>query len=175
MRIHVIVLCSILSLSSTFTSCSRQSTVSGTTAPTSVFVTEAESVQNEAEEDCQANHSPKNQLLPLTSNPSFKRILPAQNNDCGFYNWAWQSFLHVSQPNEKNQPAFVGFEALDQVFGLATEDNSEAPLLLNGGVKQAGDKAAVLVDSNRNPIYYSIHSNSISLLLSKINKDKFIF
>jgi hypothetical protein len=113
-----------------------------------------------AEAPCEAAHRADNPFLPITHAPSFARIVPAQNNDCGFYNWAWQTFLHVTQPAPATgRPAFMGYEALEAVFGLPAAPG-ELPLL-NGGFRQAGDQVAILVDQNRNPIFYSIHTNAV--------------
>src|SRR5450756_1186026 len=89
-----------------------------------------------------------------------------------FYNWAWQTFLFVTQPSPLNRPAFLSFETIEDVFGqdaarqfaaVTTADRQQRNILslaprgakqhtqipaLNGGFKQAGDLDAILVDQN---------------------------
>src|SRR3990167_1707771 len=44
------------------------------------------SAEPEAEEDCQVAQTASRRFLPRTSVPPVDRILPATENDCGFYN-----------------------------------------------------------------------------------------
>ncbi|PKL74884.1 MAG: hypothetical protein CVV27_18225 [Candidatus Melainabacteria bacterium HGW-Melainabacteria-1] len=116
---------------------------------------------DQPEPPCQVDLSGGRQLLPQTTVPPLSRIEPPTDNDCGFYNWAWHSFLFSTRPDASGQPAFWGAESLESVFGLShSQDDSELPLL-NAGFRQAGDLAAILVDQNRRPVFYSIHINRI--------------
>ncbi len=129
----------------------------------------------EAEEPCQVAQSSSRRFLPSTSAPPDERIIPAQENDCAFYNWSWQAFLFSTRSVNDQQPAFLAYEPFEQVFGirshptfsklnaedLSTADHSDDDLpVLNAGFRQAGDLAPILVDQNRNPVFYSIHINA---------------
>ncbi len=113
-------------------------------------------------EPCLLAHSAERTFLPVTTEPSFERILPAQENECGFYNWAQQSFFFVTQPNAQQQPAFVNYRPFEDVFGLAATSSNPGGqrLTLNAGFNQAGEQGAILVDQNRNPIFFSMHINT---------------
>lgn len=137
----------------------------------------------EAEEDCQVAQTASRRFLPRTSVPPIDRILPATENDCGFYNWGWQTFLFATQLGSNRQPTFLNYSSFESVFDLSetellskfsTTDSdlynarrfrvnalasaSRLPLL-NGGFKQAGEAGAMLIDQNRNAVFYSIHIN----------------
>jgi hypothetical protein len=137
----------------------------------------------EAEEDCQVAQTASRRFLPRTSVPPLDRILPATENDCGFYNWGWQTFLFATQLGSNRQPAFLNYSSFESVFDLTESDllskfsttdsdlynarrfrvnalasSSRLPLL-NGGFKQAGEAGAMLIDQNRNAVFYSIHIN----------------
>ncbi|MEZ0368227.1 MAG: hypothetical protein ACAI44_03970 [Candidatus Sericytochromatia bacterium] len=112
------------------------------------------------EEDCLVQETASRRFLPITSRPPGGRILPATENECGFYNWSLQTFLYVSQPDQDGTPAFAGFEAPEKVFGLKSAADHSV-LTLNGGFRQAGDLGAILVDQNHNPIFFSIHINDV--------------
>lgn len=139
--------------------------------------------ESEEVDDCQVAQSRGRSFLPRTSVPPIDRILPATENDCGFYNWGWQTFLFATQPNSSRQPAFLNYTPFETVFDLsetellskfstterdlyadqrfrvsALASSSRLPLL-NAGFKQAGEAGAMLIDQNRNAIFYSIHIN----------------
>jgi hypothetical protein len=110
--------------------------------------------------DCMIAHSDTRRYLPQTDAPSFDAILPAQENECGFYNWAQQTFLHVTQPSSTQAPAFIDYPDFGSTFHLKSTEIQGAPrLVLNGGFNQAGEFGGVLVDQNHSPIFYSIHIN----------------
>lgn len=111
--------------------------------------------EQEEEEECQLQQSASRRFLPRTQVPPATPIIPATHNDCGFYNWAWQSFLYATQADIAQRPAFLGYEPMESVFGL------KAVTGLNGGFRQAGDDRAILVDQNHNPVFYSVHINSV--------------
>ena len=141
------------------------------------------SADPEAEEDCQVAQTASRHFLPRTSVPPVDRILPATENDCGFYNWGWQTFLFATQLGSNRQPAFLNYTPFESVFELSESEllskfsttdsdlynarrfrvsalasSSRLPLL-NGGFKQAGEAGAMLIDQNRNAVFYSIHIN----------------
>lgn len=118
------------------------------------------SSDGDEEEDCLVAQTGERLFLPVTSEPPSGRILPATNNDCGFYNQAWQSFLYASRPAQVNQrPAFLELESYESVFGLKSAQTTSPLPLLNAGIRQAGDPHAVLVDQNHNPLYFSVYLN----------------
>ncbi|HEY9842552.1 MAG: hypothetical protein ACAI44_36930 [Candidatus Sericytochromatia bacterium] len=121
---------------------------------------EADEDSETEEEDCLVDETASRHFLPITSRPPGGRILPATENECGFYNWSLQTFLFVSQPDQDGTPAFAGFEAPEKVFGLKSAAD-DSVLTLNGGFRQAGDLGAILVDQNHNPIFFSIHVNEV--------------
>jgi hypothetical protein len=135
-------------------------------------------------ENCDVAENAVDRFLPQTSAPRNALPNPPTNNDCAFYNWAWQTFLFVTQPSTFNRAAFLSYETIEDVFGKAATrqfatvnaaDRQQRNILslaprgakrqtqiptLDGGFKQAGDLDAILVDQNRNAIYYSVHLNS---------------
>lgn len=144
-----------------------------TTRPATVKNNLATEAHDEAEAPCEVAQEGGRRFLPVTTAPPEGRILPAQENDCAFYNLSWQSFLFATRnvsSKSGNKPAFLAYEPFEQVFGiqatptfskLALNDPSDShePPILNGGFRQAGEMAAILVDQNHNPIFYSIHIN----------------
>lgn len=110
-------------------------------------------------EPCLLAQAAGRRFLPLTPEPSFERILPAQENECGFYNWAQQAFLFTTQPDLQKRPAFVNYPDFARTFGLNAQPEDSHRLSLNAGINQAGEQAAILVDQNHNPVFYSIHLN----------------
>ncbi|PIQ25324.1 hypothetical protein COW36_19655 [bacterium (Candidatus Blackallbacteria) CG17_big_fil_post_rev_8_21_14_2_50_48_46] len=158
MKLSRILVPLMFSMSLSQTACMKTAPTASQQNTPEVFSTQAQ----EEEEDCQVAQSGSRQFLPKTQMPPFGRILPAHENDCGFYNWAWQTFLFSTKADSQNRPDFIHYPALEQVFQIAAGDTGPTDLpLLNGGVKQAGDHAAVLVDQNRNPVVYSIHTNAV--------------
>jgi hypothetical protein len=41
---------------------------------------------------------------------------PATDNDCAFYNWAWQSFLFVTTKRPDGKPAFLHYPTIERAF-----------------------------------------------------------
>lgn len=147
---------SLLSLLYGLTACSQPAPLLNNAA------SEFSKLTDEAESDCVVAHSAQRSYLPQTDTPSFDAILPAQENECGFYNWAQQAFLHSTQPGANQTPAFVDYPDFASTFHLksAEQQVQGAPrLVINGGFKQAGEFGGVLIDQNRNPVFYSIHIN----------------
>lgn len=143
-----------------------------TTQPASEVKTESTAQAAEHEEEpCAVAQEGARRFLPVTTAPPDERILPAQENDCAFYNWSWQAFLFSTRDVNSNKPAFLDYEPFEQVFGIRatptftklatdTATKSSEPPILNAGFRQAGDLAGILVDQNHNPIFYSIHINA---------------
>jgi hypothetical protein len=159
-----------------------------------------------AEEECTISAAEVAKFLPKngqTAPPSNGLPIPPVGNDCGFYKWAWQSFLYVTEQKSDRRPAFLSYPTIERAFprvfsrptaspvvaketsqmltlsvrniepvlnsrtkwsqALAPEQLGDAAPVLNDGVMQAGlgGAGAVLVDRNRNPIFYTIHVNSV--------------
>lgn len=135
-----------------------------------------------AEEPCRLSAAERTAFVPHTAEPLNLRPLAtpgeALPDDCGFYKWAWQAFLHATQVTE-GKPAFLSLPTYEDVFG-AKESSlfanqqpgllSLAPRRTKIGNKeetahfqqddllQAGTKE-VLIDGNGNAIWYAIHLN----------------
>lgn len=168
MRNRLLGIGGLLGLALSLTACSTPSVLTLNPAPAAKvesLSTAADSAErsgnhDEEEEECPVAQSAARAFLPLTSIPPSGRILPPTNNDCGFYNHIWQSFLWGTQPGFDKHPAFLDFETFESVFGLETAGDKRLPLL-NAGFRQAGDPHAILVDQQHNPIFYSVHLNRI--------------
>ena len=123
-------------------------------------------VDEEDEEPCLIAHSAARPFLPQAAEPPLNRILPATDNECGFYNWSLQAFLHTTQPDANGRPAFLNYTPVEHVFdmplyaGTKPAPAPHKPLLLNAGFRQAGEAQGILVDNQRNPVFYSIHINA---------------
>jgi hypothetical protein len=68
-------------------------------------------------EDCKPSNPdallpPQGQTLP----PSNGLPAPPTDNDCAFYNWAWRSFLFVTQAQPDGTPAFLRYPTIEQAF-----------------------------------------------------------
>jgi hypothetical protein len=111
---------------------------------------------------------------------------PSTNNDCAFYNEAWNSFLFITQKGQDGRPAFLSYPTVEaafpRVYGkpaghstkivlyprnvepvLNTSSRQRRPAaILDDGITQAaqGGIGAILVDRNRNPVYYTINVNN---------------
>jgi hypothetical protein len=104
------------------------------------------------------------------------------NNDCGFYQRAWQAFLSVTKVDSKTtRPRFVDFENIDSVFGSPTPAGlksafaftAKSPGRLSVGlrlVKEQGPifhegieqaDSSILVDQQGHPIFYAIHMDPV--------------
>jgi hypothetical protein len=127
--------------------------------------------------------------LPTTPPPSFQKPPPHPEPDCGFYQPAWQTFLHIAQPAPDGRPSFLSYATIAEVFGATTTPRfaasksgfltlapralkgSNDPLsdlvgahdgkaaVVNAGARQAGLNG-LLVDKNGNAVFYAIHMNS---------------
>jgi hypothetical protein len=98
-----------------------------------------------------------------TQPPSNALPAPPTNNDCAFYNWAWHSFLFVTQKRTDGKPAFLAYPTLERafprIFGPQMKPSPTLSVrniepLLNGEVRaggaalatKAGDPLPVLND-----------------------------
>ncbi|MFM0389571.1 hypothetical protein [Paraburkholderia dipogonis] len=115
--------------------------------------------------------APRN-LMPL---PEPGKSVP---EDCDFYQWAWQTFMFVTQPSQSagGKPSFLTYPTFEDLFGIKASplfsDQQAGSLSLaprgaklpNGSTEaindfeQAGLKD-VLVDQNGNLVWYAIHLN----------------
>lgn len=117
--------------------------------------------------------------LPRTPTPDYDEPLPHPASDCPFYQAAWQTFLHASQPDAAGLPAFLRYAGIDDVFdprpgpdaGSDAELDVRLPPLdvagprprrlrpeIASGVAQAG-LGGLLIDVHGRPIYYGTHLN----------------
>lgn len=101
--------------------------------------------------------------LPVTPFPELRKPAPHPASDCPFYEAAWQTFLHVAQPDAAGDPAFLGYPRIETVFepfganaGKPAADPFGADLA--SGVQQAG-MGGILIDQNGSPVYYAMHFN----------------
>jgi hypothetical protein len=79
--------------------------------------------------------------------------------ECPFYQFSFQHFLVATQPKPDGAPDFLTWPSIENTFGAgAGKPLPPGPPILNSGVTQAGQRQ-ILVDVNRNPIYYGIHFN----------------
>ncbi|MFD1985419.1 hypothetical protein ACFSOZ_23160 [Mesorhizobium newzealandense] len=68
-------------------------------------------------EDCQVAAPDK--FLPKngsTSAPLNGLPAPATENDCAFYNWAWQEFLFATQKGYDKRPSFLSYPTIEKAF-----------------------------------------------------------
>ena len=130
--------------------------------------------------ECDENHCPAGNWFPRTPPPSNAK--PDRDCECDFYQWAWQTFLFVTQPDDDGRPRFLNFETPTGLFGDtatprflkpkgAQATNKTQMLVLSprlekeslvgdlNSVVQA-DGRGVLVDQNGHVIYYGQHINS---------------
>ena len=100
---------------------------------------------------------------------------PPGDAECDFYQWAYATFLYVTQNDTGSTPRFRGYKSFTELFDKPLSVASAAPKahLLNltprvlkqassvndfDGVAQAG-LSGVLVDQIGFPIYYAMHFN----------------
>jgi hypothetical protein len=113
--------------------------------------------------------APRN-LMPL---PKPGEVLPA---DCDFYQWAWQTFMYVTQPTGENV-AFLRYPTFEDLFGIKASPlfaderagslslaprNAKLPNASTVDMRdyeQAGGLKDVLIDQNGNLVWYAIHVN----------------
>jgi len=68
-------------------------------------------------------------------------------------------FDPATQPDAQGVPAFLSWNTIENTFGAdAGKPHPAGPPILSAGVTQAGQRQ-ILVDVNRNPIFYGIHFN----------------
>ncbi len=119
--------------------------------------------------------------FPVTPPPTNGPLRP--DNECDFYQWAWQSFLYVTQAEAAGgSPRFLAFKTPDEIFNSQPpprfpeklqESASERKLLQlaprlekepdpvpSDSVLQATSHG-ILVAKNGRAVYYSIHLNSV--------------
>ena len=121
-------------------------------------------------------------FLPRTAAPENLRPLAAPGqplpDDCGFYKWAWQTFLFATQPRA-GKPAFLSEPTFEDVFKAKESPlfADQQPNLLSlaprsskvsnkdesrhfrmNDLLQAGSQQ-VLVDPHGNVVWYAIHLN----------------
>jgi hypothetical protein len=112
---------------------------------------------------------------------------PESNNDkisdsgdeCAFYKWAYQTFLHEAQWGDAKRPRFLEYPGPDRVFfrqgepsaaTLRFPDASDSRISLAPRVALSSDvatsldevtqaDAGLLIDSNHRAIYYGVHLN----------------
>jgi hypothetical protein len=90
---------------------------------------------------------------------------PSPTTDCAFHMWAWMAFLHFTMPDKSGQPAFLGFQTIDDLSAKTAIKAGERPLVLKprtlkpealGEITQAGP-GGIIVDQNGRAVYYSVH------------------
>lgn len=100
---------------------------------------------------------------------------PNPDSDCEFYQWAWQSFLYVTQPENKSgdQLRLLGFKTPEDIFPPASTPRFPrtsaglrlAPRLAKEPEAVAlqeflqADSRGVLIDQDGRNIYYAQHMN----------------
>jgi hypothetical protein len=90
-----------------------------------LLLTLVSSVTSAGAEDCPISSPdsflPKDQrtVAPTNALPA-----PSSDNDCAFYNWAWQSFLFVTQRKSNGNPAFLNFPTIESAFPKAYEKSA---------------------------------------------------
>lgn len=133
-------------------------------------------------------------LTEKTTAPTNALAASPKAEDCVFYNWAWHTFLYVTQPQADKRPAFLLFSTMEDVFGQSSTQKfarlslreregknvlSLAPrdakkfsdiFTVDAGFKQAGDNDAILVDQNKNAVFYAIHMNQVYVDFVRQNK-----
>jgi hypothetical protein len=115
-------------------------------------------------EDCKPSNPDAS--LPMsggTRPPGNGLPAPPTENDCAFYNWAWQSFLFVTQKRPDGKPAFLGYSTIEQAFpkifkpgvkssttlsvrNIEPSLNSEAQAHRGPLTEKSGDPLPVLTD-----------------------------
>jgi hypothetical protein len=84
---------------------------------------------------------------------------PHPATECPFYQFGFQHFFIATQPDPQGTPAFLGWNTIENTFGEgAGKAHPAGPPILSAGITQAGQRQ-VLVDVNKNPIFYGIHFN----------------
>jgi hypothetical protein len=101
--------------------------------------------------------------FPVTPpvNPCFP--LPHPETECPFYEFGFQHFLIATQPknDQIGTPDFLNWATIENTFGEgAGKPHPEGAPILAAGVTQAGQRQ-ILVDQNRNPVYYGLHFNKV--------------
>jgi hypothetical protein len=136
----------------------------------------------EPEEPCRLSPAEQAAFLPRTAPPKNLRPLAepghALPGDCGFYKWAWQAFLDVTQVSN-GRPQFLSLPTYEDVFKVKESTlfaNQQSGLLsLAPRRAKVGNKAEtahfgsddllqavtreVLIDPKGNAIWYAIHLN----------------
>ncbi|NOU14980.1 MAG: hypothetical protein HOO92_13620 [Methylococcaceae bacterium] len=129
-----------------------------------------------AEEECKA----ESKWFPKTPMDLSLKLDP--KDDCGFYKWAWQTFLYVMQTGKKNPdtPRFLKFDtpstlfgsnATPQFFSLAFDKiEHDNILLLTPRVAKDKDPIdvedilqadnGIVIDQSGRPLYYASHLNN---------------
>ncbi|MGD0723083.1 MAG: hypothetical protein ABR970_18770 [Roseiarcus sp.] len=51
-----------------------------------------------------------------TAPPTNALPSPATNNDCGFYNWAWRTFMYVTAKTASDDPLFLHYRTIETAF-----------------------------------------------------------
>ena len=135
-----------------------------------------------AEEACRLDGAERKAFLPKTAAPANLRPLAKPGeplpDDCGFYKWAWQAFLHETQ-TIGGKVAFLGQPTFEDVFkakesplfadqqpdllSLAprsskVSNKDESKHFRMNDLLQAGSQQ-VLVDPRGNVVWYAIHLN----------------
>jgi hypothetical protein len=113
--------------------------------------------------------------LPHMASMSFDEPNPPTENECGFYQWAWQAFLFVTEAQANGVPRFALFETMSELFGspaarfsnfsakqlgrisMAPRLDKEPGPIFHEGVGQAD--GSILTDRSGQPLYYAIHMN----------------
>lgn len=122
--------------------------------------------------------------FPTTQKPTYQK--PDPDSDCEFYQWAWQTFLYVTQSEAGNaSPRFLTYDTPDDVFPpAATPRFAKDPAKQDPVVRPAekkvlrlaprfsklpghsslssilqADSQGVIVDQNNRLLYYAQHMN----------------
>ncbi len=133
--------------------------------------------------ECDEDHcpAPAAEWFPKTPPPANSK--PDRDCDCGFYKWAWQTFLYITQPDTDGRPRFLNFEtptglfkegatprflqskilqakAKNRMLVLAPRLEKEAAVGDLDSVLQA-ESQGILVDQNGRVVYYAQHINPV--------------
>jgi len=76
-----------------------------------------------------------------TAPPSNALPSPPTNNDCAFYNWAWRTFMYVTEKTASNDPAFLHYRTVEETFPGAFHEPA-------ADVVVANDDRSRIVDLN---------------------------
>jgi hypothetical protein len=134
--------------------------------------------------ECPVPKQPSVSFLPTATAPKNLMPLPLPEAgkptpDCPFYQWAWQTFLFVTQANG-NKPSFLKYPTFESVFKIkhsplfADEKagllslaprkvqypNNVAPVTIEISDLEQAKVEDVLIDQNGNAIWYAIHVNN---------------